>query len=230
MTVGLKLWHLIVSHLGLALIAALSLAAWYGWHRPPVQTVPLTTKILQMQPGETKVVPVIVNGQTIPQTVTAPSPTVRVIVSPAAPVTVTPAQRTAEEKQADIIVTFDLTRDCVHPDIAGIPDPTCGKPVDGHLELVQQGGGFVRLASPGQPVETGPITTQVNRVIPPAPVRPWSFGMGAIGIADHSGFHGVVGPDLAYHRSLGFAELTAVAVADIHGSGVGGLAMLNIPF
>lgn len=225
----MKPWHFVVSHLGLACIVALALVAWAGWHRP-IPTSIIEKPILQVQPGQERIVPIVVGGQTVPQIVTAPSPSVRVITSPAQPVVVsTPSQRTAVEKQANLVVTFDLTRDCVHPDVQGPPDPTCGKPVDGHIELVQNGGGFVRVASPGQPIETGPITTQVNHVTPPA-VHPWGVGVAAMGIADQTGFHGVAGPDVSYTRTFGALTFHAAAIADLRGDGIGGFASLNIQF
>ena len=225
----MKPWHFVVSHLGLALIVALGIVAWTGWHRA-IPTSIIEKPILQVQPGQERIVPIVVGGQTVPQIVTAPSPDVRVITSPAAPIVVsTHSQRTAVEKQANLVVTFDLTRDCIHPDTTAAPDPTCGTPVDGHIELVQNGGGFVRVASPGQQIETGPITTQVNHITPPA-IHPWGVGIAAMGIADQAGFHGVAGPDVSYARQFGSLTFHATGVVDVRGNGVGVLASLNIQF
>ena len=162
--IALKAWHLIVSHVGLVLIAVLGFAAYTGWHR----TIPpqiITREVQTVKPGETRIVTIPVAGQAVRYTVTAPSPTVRVITAPAAPVIVqTPQQAAAVERQANIVVQFDELRRCVHPETVGPPDPTCGKPVHPHVELVQNGAGFVRVASPEDDLQTGPIQTQLNRV------------------------------------------------------------------
>ena len=164
---ALKAWHLVVSHIGVVLIAGLGILAWTGWHREIPHQI-ITREVQTVKPGETKVVTVPVGGQDVRYVVTAPSPTVRVITAPAAPVVVqTPQQNAEVVRQANIVVTFDLTRDCVHPDVVGPPDPTCGKPVDGHIELVQNGAGFVRVTSPDDDLQTGPIQTQINNVQPP---------------------------------------------------------------
>lgn len=176
----LQWWHIVVSHLGLALIVALGLAAWWGWHRPPV-TVPVVSKEVQQVPvGGTRPIIVTVPGipGSIPQVVTAPAPEVRIITTPQT-VTVTPSQQAAAEAKAPVVITVPLIRDCVHPDVQGPPDPTCGKPVDPSLTLVQsRSGGYVRLAGPSDTMQTGPVETRVNGVRPVART-PWEIRVAA---------------------------------------------------
>lgn len=167
----MKWFHWLATHVALAIVIVSLGTAWYYAHKPVPQII--THEVQTVVPGETRVVPVVVGGTTVPQVVTAPAPTVRVIVSPSAPVVVTPNQQRQAEGQANLVVKFDITRDCVHPDTPNIPDPTCGKPVDGHIELVQNGAGFVRITTDSnEKITTGPITTQVNHV---QPVKQYNF-------------------------------------------------------
>lgn len=166
--------HWALTHLGVLLVGALVVVAWAGWHRPVV-TQWLKPQVVNVPTGgQRDVSTVIVPGVTVPQTVTAPTPTIRIITSPATPVVLNPQQQQAAEQAANIVVKYDITYDCVHPDVQQAPDPTCGKPVDGHMLLVQDGAGFVRIANPGQPIVTGPIITQVKL---PALSKPmlWEF-------------------------------------------------------
>jgi hypothetical protein len=219
MLVQVRWWHFVASHAGIAALVLAVVLAWTGWHRSIPERI-IERQVTQVQPGETKTIYVTVPGVNtqVPQIVTAPSPDVRIITSPAAPVVVTPAQQRAAERQANLVMSFDEKRRCVHPDTTGAPDPTCGTPVHPHVELVQNGAGFVRLSSPDDDLQTGPITTRVNHVITARP-KPWEVRAG-IGVSSLFGGSTYLRGEVAYHPLPRFDPLYVGAGVQRFSSGL----------
>lgn len=195
----------IFTHLTVALLVALTIIAWVGWHRPPqiIQTV--SKEVQQVPVGGEKAIVVTVPGigSSLPQVVTAPAPDVRVITAP--PVVVTPQQQAAVESKAPVVITVPLLHDCVHPDTAGAPDPTCGKPADPTLTLVRAGDGYTVLHQPSDQLVTGPVQTRLNDVRPVAR-HPWEVRVGA-GVSNLFNGSAYVRGELDYHPLPSFDAL-----------------------
>ncbi len=182
MVLTLRWWHFLASHAVIAALCLVSGLAWLGWHRAPEIRQVVSHEVQQVPVGATQPIVVTVPGVStiqVPQIVTAPAPDVRIITTPA-PVVVTPAQQAAAEAKAPVVITVPLVHLCVHPDQVGLPDPTCGKSVDPDLTLVATpSGGYARLATTTDTLQTGPIATRVNGVAAATARKPWEVRVGA---------------------------------------------------
>jgi len=164
-------WLLKNDGVAVAFLAVVAIA-WVGWHRTPPAGPPLAPQIIQVQPGQTKIVTVTVPGAPAAtpeqkQTVTSPVPGVHVIQQPA-PVPMTPAQEQQTIAKAPEHISVEVKAACVN----GQVKPDCG-PIagDGHIEIVRGDAGAIVIQTPEQAkaLTVGGVTTEIHSPPPPPP-------------------------------------------------------------
>lgn len=221
-TWGVLQW--IATHATAALLVALAIVAWFGWHQP-AKVVQVPGAIQQVPVGQTRTVIMQLPGTVIkvPEVVTAPSAGVRVITTQ--PAVVTPEQQRSAVAAAPEHIQVTIRRICVHPE-GQAPDPTCGKPLSPDIDIVRNGGGASIVQTHDESVNTqlGLVTTTLH--VPTSRPNPYTFRVGVA--ATTNGF----GPaaQVQYTRGPLFAQGTLVYTGTSVTRGFDGLLMVGIQF
>jgi len=179
-------WRVLDSHVAVALIIGLGLLSWFGWHRDVLnQTNPMVT---ENKPGQTSVVVVKVpgSGQTSRQIVTSPTTETRKIVSEQ-PLRVDDKAKVVE--RAPEAVTITLRKVCGTPDVAGLPDPTCVRPLYPEITAVRSSAGYVVVQTPDEAMHTVVGPTEYKLTMPGGEWSRWTVRAG-VGADAFGGYYG----------------------------------------